>query len=80
MQPIVARSCHGSPQHPCSLEDALQEPLPFDLSSLRLPLPESSVTDGLLHWPPSDDDPPDMDDFEDWLDNSYSFCVTYLTQ
>ena len=29
-------------------------------------------------WPPSDDDPPDMDDFEDWLDNSYSFCVTLL--
>ena len=34
--------------------------------------------DGLSHRPPSDDDPPDMDDFEDWLDNSYSFCVTLL--
>ena len=34
--------------------------------------------DGLSRWPPSDDDPPDTDDFEDWLDNSYSFCVTLL--
>ena len=34
--------------------------------------------DGLSHWPPSDDDPPDTDDFENWLDNSYSFCVTLL--
>ena len=32
--------------------------------------------DGLSRRPPSDDDPPDTDDFEDWLDNSYSFCVT----
>ena len=32
--------------------------------------------DGLSRRPPSNDDPPDMDDFEDWLDNSYSFCVT----
>ena len=28
--------------------------------------------------PPSDDNPPDTDDFEDWLDNSYSFCITLL--
>ena len=34
--------------------------------------------DGLSRRPPSDDDPPDTDDFEDWLDNSYSFCVTLL--
>ena len=34
--------------------------------------------DGLLHRPPSDDDPPDTDDFKDWLDNFYSFCVTLL--
>ena len=34
--------------------------------------------DGLSCWPPSDDDPPNTDDFEDWLDNSYSFCVTLL--
>ena len=34
--------------------------------------------DGLLHRPPSDDDPPDTDDFKDWLDNSYSFCITLL--
>ena len=34
--------------------------------------------DGLSRWPPSEDDPPDTDDFEDWLDNSYSFCVTLL--
>ena len=34
--------------------------------------------DGLSRQPPSDDDPPDTDDFEDWLNNSYSFCVTLL--
>ena len=34
--------------------------------------------DGLLHWPPLDDDPPDTDDFKDWLDSSYSFCITLL--
>ena len=34
--------------------------------------------DGLSHRPPSDDDPPDTDDFEDWLDNSYSFYITLL--
>ena len=33
--------------------------------------------DGLLRQPPSDDNPPDMDDFEDWLDNSYSFALPY---
>ena len=43
-QPIIARSSHGSPQHPCFLEDALQEPSSLNLSSLRLPLPKSSVT------------------------------------
>ena len=34
--------------------------------------------DELLRQPPSDDDPPDTDDFKAWLDNSYSFCVTLL--
>ena len=34
--------------------------------------------DGLSRRPPSDDNPPDTDDFKDWLDNSYSFCVTLL--
>ena len=34
--------------------------------------------DRLSHWPPSDDDSPDTDDFDDWLNNSYSFCVTLL--
>ena len=34
--------------------------------------------DGLSCQPPSDDDPPDMDDFRDWLNNSYSFCITLL--
>ena len=33
---------------------------------------------GLSCQPPLDDDPPDTDDFEDWLDSSYSFCVTLL--
>ena len=34
--------------------------------------------DGPLRRPPLDDDPPDIDDFEDWLDSSYSFCITLL--
>ena len=34
--------------------------------------------DGLSCRPPSGDDPPNTDDFEDWLDSSYSFCVTLL--
>ena len=36
------------------------------------------LTNYILRWPPSDDDPPDTDDFKDWLDNSYSFCITLL--
>ena len=34
--------------------------------------------DGLSCCPPSDEDPPEEDDFEDWLDNSYSFLITLL--
>ena len=34
--------------------------------------------DGLSRRPPSDEDPPEEDDFEDWLDNSYSFSITLL--
>ena len=34
--------------------------------------------DGLSHRLPSDEDPPEEDDFEDWLDNSYSFSITLL--
>ena len=34
--------------------------------------------DRLSRQPPSDDDPPDTDDFKDWLDNSYSFCIILL--
>ena len=34
--------------------------------------------DRLLCRPPLDDDPPNTDDFEDWLDSSYSFCITLL--
>ena len=34
--------------------------------------------DGLSHCPPADTDPPEDDNFEDWLDDSYSFCITLL--
>ena len=34
--------------------------------------------DGLSRRLPSDEDPPEEDDFEDWLDNSYSFSITLL--
>ena len=34
--------------------------------------------DRLSHCLPLDEDPPEEDDFEDWLDNSYSFSITLL--
>ena len=34
--------------------------------------------DGLSHCLLSDEDPSEEDDFEDWLDNSYSFSITLL--
>ena len=34
-------------------------------------------SDGLSRCPPADTDPPEDDNFEDWLDDSYSFCITY---
>ena len=33
---------------------------------------------GLFHQPPMDNDPPNQDDFRDWLDDSYSCCITVL--
>ena len=43
-QPIVARSCCGSPQHPWLLKSPSRKPLALGLSSLCLPLSESSIT------------------------------------
>ena len=34
--------------------------------------------DGLSHRPPADTDPLEDDNFKDWLDDSYSFCITLL--
>lgn len=35
-------------------------------------------SNGLSCHPPSENDPPEEDDFEDWLDNAYSFSITLL--
>ena len=50
----------------------------FHFELCRISADQQTSPDGLLCWPPSDDNPSDTDDFEDWLDNSYSFCVTLL--
>ena len=34
--------------------------------------------DSLSHWPSFEDDPPNQDNFKDWLDDLYSFCITLL--
>ena len=43
-QPLVARSCCGSPQHLCFLKKPFKNPSPFNDSSLRLSLPKPSIT------------------------------------
>ena len=50
----------------------------FHFTLRHIPADRHTGPNGLSHQPPSEDDPPDQDDFEDWLDDSYSFCITLL--
>ena len=50
----------------------------FSFCLIHIPAVHHTGADGLSHCPPSDEDPPEGDDFEDWLDNSYSFSITLL--
>ena len=50
----------------------------FSFRLVHVPATHHTGADGLSRRPPSDEDPPEEDDFEDWLDNSYSFLITLL--
>ena len=50
----------------------------FSFNLIHTPAAHHTGADGLSHRPPLDEDPPEEDDFKDWLDNSYSFSITLL--
>ena len=50
----------------------------FSLHLIHIPAAHHTGADGLSRHLLSDEDPPEEDDFEDWLDNSYSFLITLL--
>ena len=50
----------------------------FSFCLVHVPATHHTGADRLSRHPPSDEDPPEEDDFEDWLDNSYSFLITLL--
>ena len=50
----------------------------FSFRLVHIPATHHTSADRLSHHLPSDEDPPEEDDFEDWLDNSYSFLITLL--
>ena len=50
----------------------------FSFHLIHIPAAHQTGADRISHHLPSDGDPPEEDDFEDWLDNSYSFSITLL--
>ena len=50
----------------------------FSFHLVHIPTTHHTGADGLSRCLLSDEDPPEEDDFEDWLDNSYSFSITLL--
>ena len=50
----------------------------FSFRLVHIPATHHTGADGLSCHLLSDEDPPEEDDFEDWLDNSYSFSITLL--
>ena len=50
----------------------------FSFCLVHIPAAHHTGADRLSHRLPLDEDPPEEDDFEDWLDNSYSFSITLL--
>src|SRR6267154_1985884 len=47
----------------------------FSFKLVHVPAAKHKGVDGLSRRPPSDDDPPEDGDHEDWLDRSYSFAM-----
>ena len=52
--------------------------LPFYFEIHHITANQYTGLDGPSHHPPADTNPPEDNNFEDWLDDSYSFCVTLL--
>ena len=50
----------------------------FSFHLVHVPATHHTGADRLSCCPLSDEDPPEEDDFKDWLDNSYSFSFTLL--
>ena len=50
----------------------------FSFRLVHIPTAHHTGADGLSRRLPSNEDPPEEDDFKDWLDNSYSFSITLL--
>ena len=50
----------------------------FSFRLVHIPAAHHTGADGLSRRLLLDEDPPEEDDFEDWLDNSYSFSITLL--
>ena len=50
----------------------------FSFHLVHIPAAHHTGADGLSCHPPSDEDPPEEDNFKDWLDNSYSISITLL--
>ena len=50
----------------------------FSFRLILIPAAHHTGADRLSCCLPSDEDPPEEDDFKDWLDNSYSFSITLL--
>ena len=50
----------------------------FSFCLIHIPAAHHTGADRLSHHLLLDEDPPEEDDFEDWLDNSYSFLITLL--
>jgi hypothetical protein len=47
----------------------------FDFKLVHVPMIHHTAADGLSRLLPAPEDPPEMDDFEDWIDDSYRFFM-----
>ena len=50
----------------------------FSFRLIYIPTNCHTGADGLSHQPSSEHNPPEEDDYEDWLDNAFSFSVSLL--
>jgi hypothetical protein len=51
----------------------------FDFKLVHVPAIHHTAADGLSHRLPAPEDPPETDDFEEWIDDSYGFSWSLLT-